>query len=146
MPACHIRVAMGALTLLSVQAHAAAPLAREGLWEITTRTEISGYSAGVPPIVVKQCLTARDLNDPRALAPNATPVDAGCIVSDYTAQGSTATWALACKGRFEAVGRGSVAYQTNSYSGRQQMSVRLSGQTATVISNYAGRLLGPCPR
>ena len=57
-----------AATVLSQAVHAAAPNMREGMWEITMKMEMAGMPGGMPPQVMKQCMTKKDVENPQRLA------------------------------------------------------------------------------
>lgn len=62
-------IAIVAAVLLPFHVHAAAPNMKEGLWEITVRTEMQGLPGGMPPQTVQQCITQKELADPSKTTP-----------------------------------------------------------------------------
>src|SRR4249920_2545081 len=120
---------------------AAAPNMKEGLWEITTKME----PAGMPPQVMQQCFTGKDLEDPRKTAPGG-PGDSSCQMTDYKMQGNTATWNMACKGEGAMTGSGSITYSGTSYAGTNRMTMTHGGSTQTMTMQYSGRHLGACKK
>jgi Protein of unknown function (DUF3617) len=131
--------------VLSGIAHAAAPNMKEGLWEITTKMEMPGMPTGMPPQVMQQCFTGKDLEDPRKTAPGG-PGDSSCQMTDYKMQGNTATWNMACKGEGAMTGSGSITYSGTSYAGTNRMTMTHGGSTQTMTMQYSGRHLGACKK
>ena len=132
--------------VLSGIAHAATPNMKEGLWEITVRMEVAGMPAGMPPQVLQQCITRKDMEDPRKTAPGGDPRDSRCQTTDYKVQGNTATWNMACKGEDAMTGSGSITYSGTSYAGTNRMTMTQGGTTQTVTMHYSGRHLGECKK
>ena len=142
----HFTTCLLSAAVLSGSAHAAAPDLKEGLWEITTKMEMPGMPAGMKPQVMQQCLTKKDLDDPRKTAPGGDPKDNRCQMTDYKMQGNTATWNMACKGEEAMTGSGSITYSGTSYSGTSKMTTKRGGQAQTMTMNYTGRRLGECKK
>lgn len=138
--------AMLAAAFLPAPAHAAAANMKEGLWEITMKMEAPGMPAGMKPQVVQQCITKKDLDDPRKTTPGNDPKSDRCQVSDYKMQGNTATWNMACKGENAMTGSGSVTYSGTSYSGTNKMTMKQGGQLQTMTMHYSGKHLGECKK
>jgi Protein of unknown function (DUF3617) len=134
-----------AAAFAAAPAHAATPNMNDRLWEIAVQMNMPGMPSNMPPQTVKQCITGKDLEDPRKTMPGGDPKDNRCQVSDYKMQGSTATWKMACKGPEEMTGSGSMTYGGSSYKGTNTMTVKQGGQARTMTMNYAGKYLGPCP-
>jgi hypothetical protein len=136
-----------AAVLASIPAHAAAPNMKEGLWEITMKMEMPGMPAGMKPQVVQQCVTKKDMDDPRKTTPGgADPKDNRCQMSDYKMQGNTATWNMACKGENAMTGSGSITYSGTSYSGTNKMTMMRGGKPQTMNMQYNGKYLGDCKK
>ena len=133
-----------AAVVLSGGAHAAAPNMKEGLWEITTKMEMAGKSGGkMPQQVVRQCVTKKDLEDPRRTTPSG---DSRCKMTDYKLAGNTASWKMACEGKGEMTGTGTITYSGDSYSGNQTMAMKSSGQVMNMKMDFSGRRIGDCPK
>jgi hypothetical protein len=128
-------------------AHAAAPNMREGMWEITTKMEMTGKSGvEMPQQMVRHCLTRKDVEDPRRTTPSAAGQGSRCKMTDYKLQGNTATWKMACEGEGAMTGTGTVTYSGDSYSGNQTMAMKRSGQVMNMKMDYSGRRVGDCPK
>ena len=133
-----------AAALILGPAHAAAPNMKDGLWEITTKMEMAGKSGGaMPQQVVRQCVTKKDLDDPRRTTPSG---DSRCKMTDYKLQGNTASWKMACEGQGGMTGTGTITYSGDSYSGNQAMTMKSSGQVMNMKMSFSGRRVGDCPK
>ena len=133
-----------AAALILGPAHAAGPNMRDGMWEITTKMEMPGRSdVAMPQQMIKQCLTKRDVEDPKRTTPSAG--DQGrCKMTDYKLQGYTASWKVACEG--QGTGAGTVTYSGDAYSGSQTMNLSAGGQAMSMKMNFSGRRVGDCPK
>lgn len=131
--------------LFSTAADAATPNLRDGLWEITVKMEMAGMPSNMPTQTVKQCITGKDVSDPRKAMPGGDPKDNRCQITDHKMQGNTATWNMACKGPEAMTGSGSMTYNDTSYSGTTTITVTQGGQARAMKMTYAGKHLGACP-
>jgi hypothetical protein len=132
-----------AAALFAAAAHAQAPNMKEGLWEITSRMDMPGMPAGMPPQTVRQCLTRKDIDNPQRMAPTGQQ-DNRCQVSDYRLQGNTATWNWSCKGGEEVSGSGSMTFSGASYTGVTKVTMRQGGKAQTMTMHFDGRHVGAC--
>ena len=138
----YLTVALLACCPLAV--NAATTNMKEGVWEITTKSEMAGMPGGMKPMVVKQCITKKDLEDPRRTTPGGDQKDNRCQVTDYKMQGNTATWNMACKGEGAMTGSGSVTYSGDSYTGVTKMKMKQGGQEHAMTLHYSAKRLGDC--
>ena len=138
-------IPIAATAVLAFHAHAAAPNMKEGLWEITAKSEMQGMPGGMPPTTMQQCITKKDLDDPSKTTP-AAQGDKRCKMTDYKLQGNTATWKMACEGENAMTGSGTITYTGSSYAGTQTMSMRLEGKALNMTVNFSGRHLGDCKK
>lgn len=135
------------VTLFFGPAHAASPNMRDGLWEVTTKMEMTGKSGvAMPQQTVRNCLTKKDVENPRGSAPGTAGKDNRCKMTDYKLQGNTATWKMACEGKGAMTGSGSITYNGDSYTGSQTMAMSQGGQAMNMKMNYSGRRIGDCPK
>ena len=132
-----------AVALLSQGALAAAPNMNPGMWEITMKMDMPGMPAGMPPQVVKQCLTQKDAENPQKFAQGG-PGSERCQVSNYQLKGNTASWDMACKGSEEMTGSGTMTFGGDSYTGTTRMTMKSGGQTHNMTMQYSGKRLGEC--
>jgi hypothetical protein len=132
-----------AAVALAQNVHAAAPNMREGMWEITMKMDMAGMPGGMPPQVMKQCMTKKDIEDPQRFARGGPGADR-CQVSNYRLRGNTASWDMACKGPEEMTGNGTITFSGDSYTGTNRMTVKSGGQTHNMTMQYSGKRLGDC--
>ncbi|MBM4312036.1 MAG: DUF3617 family protein [Deltaproteobacteria bacterium] len=132
-----IHVVLMAAVLLCAAPVAAGPDMKEGSWEITTTTEMSGIAMKMPPQKHTQCLTKNDVipKDPQ------TP--SNCVIKQQKITGNTVTWEMECTGdNVKTVSAGSVTYTGESFSGT--MDITMSGTDMKIRSTMTGRRMGPC--
>jgi len=116
---------------------------REGLWEMTVRAEVPGTKP-MPPIVLKKCISAQEIQDLQAKA-SRPPGSDQCKVLDQRTQGSTTSWKLECTGRMKIVGDGSVTLTGDSYSMQSAMVMTgADGKSMQVKNELSGKRLGDC--
>lgn len=139
-----VAIPLAATALLAFPAHAAAPNMKEGLWEVTVKTEMPGMPAGMPPQTMQQCITKKDLEDPSKTTPGGQGPDKRCRMTDYNLQGNTATWKVVCEGDNAMTGSGTVTYSGTSYTGKQTMSMKVEGKPLNMTATFSGRHLGDC--
>src|SRR4030066_478398 len=72
---------------------AGGPDFQEGLWEITTVSEMPGMPA-MPSVKQNQCMTNKDY-----VPHSKEEKDNSCTVSDLKANGNTVTWKMECKSK-----------------------------------------------
>ena len=135
-----------ATALACAGAYAASPNMQEGMWEITTKMEMTGQKGTqMPTQTLKHCMTRKDIEDPRRSTPSAG--DPGrCKLTDHKLQGNTATWKMACEGEGAMIGTGTVTYSGTSYQGSQTMSMKRGNQVLNMKMDYSGRRVGDCPK
>src|SRR3989304_9639053 len=96
---------------------AGGPDFQEGLWEITSVSEMPGMPA-MPSVKQNQCMTNKDYV-PQSKEEN----DSSCTVSDLNTNGNTATWKLKCKSKEgEMDGNGTIPYSKDKHSGKSVVS------------------------
>ena len=141
-------VLLSFLTLLPVASDSLAGInMREGLWEVTTATDmgaVPGMPKGmkIPAVVIKHCYTASDIQSNKALMEKGN-----CALISMRQQGTTASWVTECRGeqamRMEAEG----AFSGDAYQIKGRMTF-LSGQMKgqTMASTIRARRLGDCKK
>lgn len=115
---------------------------QEGLWEITSHTEILGRPASTQPVVSRACYTKQDVESTDAAAPK----DDKCAVSDYLHRGNTATWGIKCAGKENITGHGAVTFHSRTaYDGIVKLRMQPEGQMEIQMNNsYRARRIGDC--
>ena len=71
---------------------------QEGLWEITTKVEISALPEGLPEHTVQQCVTKKNLEEGKGKMHQLDSRNNKCAVKDYKVEGNKASWSIACSG------------------------------------------------
>jgi hypothetical protein len=86
---------------------------QEGLWEITTTTEMPSMPYKMPPTTIRHCYSKEDVKDQKNVV---TAKDKDCNISDYNVSGNKVTWEMKCTGNKIGTYRGQTVFSTNSYS------------------------------
>jgi len=122
-------------------ASAAEPNMKDGLWEITTKTEMKGMPGKVPANVMKQCLTKKE-----SVPQNKNP-KSNCKMIDQKASGDTVTWTMACKEKDGTIeSRGTITYKGDTFDGTTKTTISgKGGKTQEIATKMSGKRLGPCP-
>ena len=126
-----------AVVMLFAAPVGAGPDVQEGMWEITTVTEMSGTAIQMPPQKHTQCFTNDDLvpRDPQAAQ--------GCIIKEKRYEGNTLNWTMECSSDgIKTVSTGSITYDKDSFSGG--MEIAIGGSDMKLVNTMSGRRLGPC--
>ena len=119
---------------------AGGPDFQEGLWEISSVSEMPGMPA-MPSVKQNQCMTNKDYV-PQSKEEN----DSSCTVSDLNTNGNTATWKLKCKSKEgEMDGNGTITYSKDKLSGNSVINMQIPGMGKMKITNkLTGRRIGSC--
>lgn len=126
------------LFAVSVTATSAASPMKEGLWEITTVTEMPGIPFKIPPTTVTHCYSKDDVSDQKKVV---TSGDKNCTVSDFKATGNKVSWTMICTGDNPGTFKGETTFSGDSYSSIMKMDA--GGHKATM--NVKGKRVGVCP-
>lgn len=133
------------ITILSIlpMCVIAAPNMQPGMWEITTKMEMTGMEGmpAMPPQTIRQCIKPADVQNGTATVPKGDPM---CEIRNYKVQGTTASWQMECKGENPMTGNGTVTYSGNNYSGKTQFTMNQDGQSMTMNQSFNGRRIGDC--
>lgn len=126
-----------AVLMLFTAPAGAGPDVQEGLWEITTVTEMGGTAMKMPPQKHTQCFTNDDMVP---MDPQAPP---SCVIKEKRVEGTTLNWIMECSSNgVKTVSTGSVTYDGDSFSGGMEIAV--NGTDMKLINTMSGRRLGPC--
>jgi hypothetical protein len=135
--------ALGTVVPAAAATPAIAGSFREGLWEMTIRAEVPGAKP-MPPIVLKKCVTAKEIQDLQAKA-SRPPGSDQCKVSDQRTQGNSTTWKIECTGRMKMAGEGSVTSSGDSYAMQSTMVMTAADGKVMQVSNaLTGKRIGEC--
>ncbi|MBC7781293.1 MAG: DUF3617 family protein [Proteobacteria bacterium] len=125
---------------------ASAPIAgsfRDGLWEMTIRTDVPGVQS-MPPMNLKRCISAKEIQDLQAKA-SQPPGSEQCKVLEQKASGNTTSWKIECTGKTKIKGEGSVTASGDTYSMQSVIAmVTPEGKAMEIKSNMSGKRLGDC--
>jgi hypothetical protein len=117
---------------------------KEGLWQITTKSEMKGMSMQMPATTMKQCLTKKDM----APKPEKQPKGQECVIKDQKVSGDTVTFTTECKNADSTtVQNVKMTYKGDSFDGATDTSVKTKGQPdMKMTGTMSGKYLGPCPK
>ena len=132
------------LGLASIAAVAALPDMQEGLWEITTKVEISGLPKGLPEHTVQHCLTKKDIEESEGKMHQPQSSNSKCEVKDYKVEGNKASWSIACSGDNPTSGSGTVTYSGTSFAGMTKMKMGKNGHETEMTQTFSGKRIGAC--
>ncbi|OPY02324.1 MAG: hypothetical protein A4E60_01119 [Syntrophorhabdus sp. PtaB.Bin047] len=124
-------------------AEAAEPNMKDGLWEITTKVEMKGMPANIPPTVTKQCLTKKE-----SVPGQGKEKNPNCKITDQKVTGNTVTWAMVCKEKDGTVeSKGSITYKGDAFDGTTTTLIKDKAHQAQQVSTkMTGKRLGPCDK
>ena len=114
---------------------------QDGLWEITTRTEMAGIPESAPA-TSQSCYSRQDMESRHAVMP-----DAGqCGITNYVVQGDAANWLIACPGAGKISGSGTMVFDSSTaYHGSVRLQILMPGRPEQSITNhYQARRIGDC--
>lgn len=136
-------LAASLLAATSVAQAENAPPMREGMWEITSRTEVSGMPAAMAqPLTMRRCFTQKDIQGGGATA----PTDSKCAVKNMQLAGNRSTWEVECSGPEKVRGNGSVTYDGDRYTGETVMRMSTEGRSMQMKSHFEGKRIGDCKK
>lgn len=136
------------LSLLPIAAASAAGVnMREGLWEMTSSTDmaaIPGMPKGMkmPAVVIKHCYTATDIQGNKALMEKGN-----CSLISMRQIGSSASWVSECRGEQAMRMEGEGTFSGDKYQLKSRMtflSGKMKGQS--MGSTISARRLGDCKK
>jgi len=123
------------LTAVSISFAGSMPDMQEGLWEITTKTQMPGME--MPPTKHTQCLTKNDL------VPQGSQPGQECEITDIKMDGNTVSWTMLCKGQGgEVRGTGKITYNGDGFTGIMKITMPQANMDMT--SHIHGRRIGDC--
>ena len=122
------------------------PNMQEGLWEITTKIEISGMSKNLPAHTVQHCVTKKDIEQGRGKIHQPDSRNRNCQVKDYKVKGNKASWSLVCTGSNPMSGNGTVTYNGDSFTGGTKMKMGNKGRETEMTQTFSGKRMGECKK
>jgi hypothetical protein len=133
---------IGLFCLCYAGAAFAEPNIREGLWEITTKTEIAGMPAdAIPPVTQTHCLTDKNK------IPQLLQKDQACQITDTKTQGNEASWKMKCRNEINLItGSGKITYKGDRLDGIIHIQMQQAeGAPMKLTQHLQGRYSGKCP-
>ena len=117
---------------------------KEGLWQITTKSEMKGMPMQMPATTMKQCMTKKDMTP----KPEKQPKGQECTTKDQKVSGDTVTYTMECKNADSTtVQSGKMTYKGDSFDGTTDTTIKTKGQPdMNMTSTMSGKYLGPCPK
>jgi len=115
----------------------------EGLWEITTKIEMSGMPLKMPARKHTQCLTKENmLNSTETMEQNKKEE---CKITDTKISGNTVTWVMKCSGEQPMEVTGKNTYHGDTFEGTITMISNDQDEgKMKMINHVSGRRIGEC--
>lgn len=131
--------------LLFVSTVHAEPNMQDGMWEITSKTEIQGLPPGsMPPNMthtMKQCMTKQEA------VPREQVKNPNCKMIDTKVDGNTVTWNMQCRNKEGTVdSSGKITYSGTTFSGESRVNSTGGGQKMNMVQKMSGRRIGDCKK
>ncbi|MEY4684447.1 MAG: hypothetical protein RLZ25_906 [Pseudomonadota bacterium] len=114
---------------------------RNGKWEVTAKSEMTGIPANMPATNVTICIdkASTEAGKPPIIA------DKSCTFSDYKAANGEASWKMQCSGQMQMKGVGHIKFSDNEYSGSSEMEMNMDGdEPMKMKQTFSGKRLGDC--
>jgi len=132
-------IALAAFLVASLPAIARGLDFEPGKYEITSKVEMPGMPAPMPPVSVTQCMTEQDP------VPAKSAGGESCQVKDLKIAGNSASWKMQCnQPGGEAEGSGQITYHGDRFEGSTRTSVGPPEAKMVVTTHITGRRIGPC--
>lgn len=111
----------------------------EGLWEITTKTEMPGMPMQMPARKHRQCLTTSKME------PKVQSQEDHCKISDRKISGNTLRWVIKCSGENAMQAIGKIEYYGDSFEGTITMKANdPEAGEMNIVNHLSGRRIGEC--
>ena len=130
-----LMLVLGAL-LLPAELRAAEGM-REGLWEITSLSEMSGMPMKIPATTIRHCYTKEDVKDQKKVIAR----EKNCTLTDYKVTGNKVVWAMKCTGQNAGSFKGETTFGPDVYSSIMKMKSKGYDMTMRVKA----KRIGACP-
>lgn len=116
------------------------PNIKEGKWEMTTKSEMTGMPMGIPVQKTVQCISKNDA------LPKGQEKDGQCTTKEMKTSGDTISYVIVCKtGNGMAERKGQVTYSGNTLKDVSTTTIKQPGEGMMVMkSTTTGRWIGPC--
>ena len=115
---------------------------KEGLWEITSKTEMPGMPFAMPATTFKQCITKKDL-----VPQGKNTSQQSCKMIDNKISGNTVTWTMICdQGGTSSKSTGKISYNGTTFSGEMKMQTSnpRAGGMMDITTTMTGKRISDC--
>ena len=112
---------------------------REGMWRVTSTTEMPGSSMKLKPVTLDKCVSKEDAADPEKSLPQGP--GKGCKFSDYKADGNKVTWKMDCPEPTPVTGSGVLTYESDS---AYKAVLKLLASGHSLVMTLEGHRIGDC--
>jgi len=113
---------------------------QEGLWEITSKIEISGtpVQINIGEQKVTQCI------DKQKIIPKTDKkINKYCTISDQTIDGDTVTWKMTCTNNMHS--EGSITYHGDTFNGKMRSKAEIPNMGMMAMNiQLTGKRIGEC--
>lgn len=114
---------------------------RPGNWEVTVKMNIANAPVDLPASTETQCVTQEQIDDPTRLLAGPQGQADSCMVSDFTIDGNTISWAMTCTSPVTLSGTARMVFASpESYTG----TMTLTTPQGEMTMNMTGKHLGAC--
>ena len=112
----------------------------EGLWEISSKIEMSGIPVKIPDMKTSQCI-----NKEKIIPKTDKKINKYCTVSEQNIDGNTVTWKMACTNNIES--QGSITYHRDTFEGLITTKTEVPNMGMMTMSmQMTGRRTGVCTK
>ena len=134
------------LSVFASTAWAGAANMKEGLWEITSRTEVPGMPAGMkmPGMTLQHCFTSDEISRNQAIKPDK---QSDCKMTNMQQSGNAMSWTMECSGKHASRIEGKGVFNGDNYSVTNTirfLNGRMKGQA--MATNVSAKRLGGCKK
>jgi hypothetical protein len=110
-----------------------------GKWQVTSKVEMPGMPAPMPPVTVNQCMTEQEP------VPTKSARGQACEILEMNTEGNTVSWKMKCsEPGGESEGSGRITYHGDSFEGSILTKVGGPGSDMVVTTRVSGKRLGDC--
>jgi hypothetical protein len=114
---------------------------QDGLYEITSKVEITGMPSSMPPVILKQCLTQREP------VPEQSSAGQECRVKEIKTEGNTVSWTMDCTQQGNRLqGKGTMTFQGDRFTGKSEMKMGPQAGNMLIITRTEGKRIGACDK
>jgi hypothetical protein len=110
-----------------------------GKYEITSRMEMPGMPAAIPPQTIVQCMTDQDP------IPNSNPENQDCKITDMQQTKTTVSWEMECIQQGQKMtSTGQMTYKGDTFEGTIKTNLGPDAGNMTMTTVITGKRLSDC--